>query len=243
MQFFTLGDLLTRLNQELDLTSSDPVTRNEKISYINQGIREAAAAIHKLGVEDQYFRASQPLNLNTGQSAYGLPTNIYGNKILKIMYKNGTDIYEIKRLRHRNNMSVEMQIAYIQEFGSAERYSYLIINDSAAFGNELTLYPTSRETSTTRATIWYVRLPNVVSQDDDIVDIPEFADFVLQFAKVKCLRKEFLGEAPEGEIEELERQRTLMVDTLAEMVPDENNLVDQDSSFYSDFDRWDRGDY
>lgn len=239
MTFNTLSDLLTRLNRELDLESNDSIGQQEKIDYINQGIREAAADIHKLGVEDQYFRASQPLPLDDGQAAYGLPTNIYGNKILRLVYAVGTEIYEIKRIRSRANMPLELAIANIALYGPDQRYQYVVTNDSSAFGNEITLYPTSRETNATAVTCHYIRTPNVVAELDDIVDIPEFADFVVQFAKTKCLRKEFMGDVPEGEIAELERQRMLMVNTLSEMVPDENNVVDQDIGFYQDFDRWD----
>jgi len=242
LQFFTLSDLIEKLNARLNLSGETFITTAEKIEYINEGIKEAEAEIHKMDLEDNYFRASQPLELAVDQSSYGLPTNIYANKILKIIYSSGGTIYEIRRLRRRNNSSVEEQIANIAANGSSDSYQYYVNNDSAAFGNEIVLTPTSRETSSTAAKIWYIRQANVLAVDADICDIPEFYYFVLQYAKVMCLRKEFTGSTiPEGDFIELQRLRKLMISTLEEMVPDEDNKIDQDTQFYDDFNSWNSG--
>lgn len=238
MQFPTLGDLITRLDRELDLGTDDPISHAEKVDYVNDGIKEAESEIHKLGCEDEYFLASQALPLLTNRQAYPLPSNIYANKIRKIMYTVGTNIYRIDRLRRNKGVSIQEQAANILQFGGDINYQYLIKNDSAAFGNEIWLYPKSRETDSTAVTIWYIRQANVVLEDNDIVDIPEFSAFVLQFAKVKCMRKIFMGNVPDNEVLELERQRENMVTTLREMVPDEDNQIDQEMGFYNDFDSW-----
>lgn len=238
MQYFPLSDLITRLDQTMDLSEESDntgfITRLEKINYLNEGVDEAEAVIHTLGREARYFLASQPLNLSDGQQAYGLPTDIYGNKIVRVMYHNGTEIYEMKRMRRRNGMSVEEQIAYINQFGSNDPYQYIVKNDSASFGNEIWLYPEARETSEDRATIWYIRNANSLAVNDDVCDIPEFADFVVQFARVRCFRKEFHGNVPPLELEILKDKKQLMVDTLTNMVVDENSELEQDWSHYDE---------
>lgn len=255
MQYFTLQDVIDAVDAELDIEGQEDVadslvTREEKVDFINRAIRVAESEVHKLGLEDDYFRASQPLQLASGEDHYSLPTNIYANKILKIVYHNGTVIYEIKRLRRLAGRSIYEQIAYINQYGSAMNYQYYLKNDSIDFRNELVLCPASREDAPTAvdsaqiATIWYVRKANVVTQPDDMIDIPEGIDYIKQFYKCRVLSKQFRGVVPEGEIQDLESLRADMVSTLREMVPDENNLIEQDVSFYQDFDCYpNTGDY
>lgn len=250
MQYFTLSDLLTQLDRELDLTQEDGtggdqfsfITREEKIDYINKGVHEAEREIHKLSLEDTYFRAKTYIPVSEGQQNYDLPSNIFGNKILRIMYAVDSVIYEILRLRRTRNMTIEEEIAYIEQYGQQLNYQYLLRNDGdvsvdAPFRWELWFYPNLRITSETAVTIWYIRQANVLNQDDDICDIPEFSDFIVQFAKVKCLEKEFLMQGPpEYQVQKLEQLRQSMIATLTEMVPDEHNQIAQDVSFYEDFD-------
>lgn len=236
MIYKTLGDLITMLDEELDLTGETSITRTEKVNYINKGIKEAVAEVLKLGIEDLYFLASQPLNMVEGTAVYGLPVNIYANRIRRIMYKNGSRFYEILRMRKRFNLSIEEQIAEIEQYGNTRDYQYIVKNDSVDFGNEIKIYPTPRETLTIEDAIWYDRSPIELSQDDDVVEVPEFYPFVIQFAKVKCMAKTLYGEPPQYEVAERERQRALMVDTLEDMVPDGHTEISPDTRFYQDFD-------
>lgn len=246
-QYFTLGDVLTEIDEELDLTSQDGVadslcTRSEKVGYVNRAIAVIESEIHKLGREDVYFRAAQPLQLAEGEQAYSLPTNIYGNKILQIVYHNGDIIYEIQRLRRLGGRSIYEQAAYIEQYGQANYYQYMIRNDGAAFRPEIWLYPASRETAPSDpdsqqiATIYYIRQANVVTQDDDIIDVPEGITYIKQFLKCRILSKQNMGSVPEDERNLLESYRADLVSVLREMVPDTNNLIDQDIGFYTDFD-------
>jgi len=69
--------------------------------------------------------------------------------------------------------------------------------------------------------------------DTSVCDIPEFVDFVLQYMKVRCYEKEShpnLGLA----VAALESKRKNMNDTLANMVPDGEQELEQDTEFYRD---------
>lgn len=66
-----------------------------------------------------------------------------------------------------------------------------------------------------------------------LVDIPQFATFVMQWVKVRCLEKD--GDPRlSGAAMIVEQQRKQMVDTLAEMIPDLDNEIEPDFSAYQE---------
>ena len=66
-----------------------------------------------------------------------------------------------------------------------------------------------------------------------LVDIPQFATFVMQWVKCRCLEKE--GDPRmEGASLILQQQRKQMVDTLATRVPDLDDEVEPDFSAYQE---------
>ncbi len=93
-------------------------------------------------------------------------------------------------------------------------------------------YPTPNETNSDRVTMWYIRNANRLTGDDSVIDVPEFIHFILQFVKVKCLKKE--GILTEDDKNDLRTQRKLMIDTLTEMVPDEDDTVPEDFTHYAE---------
>lgn len=83
-----------------------------------------------------------------------------------------------------------------------------------------------------RATLWFIRQANRLYLDADICDIPQFANFITQFMKKRCYEKEPGHPTFQQAIVDLDRQRKLMVETLTEMVPDDDNRVQGDFSHY-----------
>lgn len=66
-----------------------------------------------------------------------------------------------------------------------------------------------------------------------LVDIPEFATFVMQWVKCRCMEKE--GDPRlSGATATLEQQRKQMVDTLTEMIVDSDTTIEQDQSYYEE---------
>jgi hypothetical protein len=66
-----------------------------------------------------------------------------------------------------------------------------------------------------------------------LVDIPEFATFVMQWVKCRCFEKE--GDPRlQGAIATLDQQRAQMVDTLTEMIIDSDSEVEPDFTHYQE---------
>ena len=101
---------------------------------------------------------------------------------------------------------------------------------------KITLFPTPQD-SNSNITVWYLRNAKRFSADTDVCDIPEFTSVVVQFVRYKCLTKEGHPDAAQA-AQDLERMKQEMVDTLTARVPDEDNTVLKDTTFYRDFDDW-----
>ena len=72
---------------------------------------------------------------------------------------------------------------------------------------------------------------NVSQQMASMVDIPEFFEFIMQWVKVRCVEKE--GDPRyEAFVAELQSQRKMMVDTLTEMIEDNDTEIQGDYSHY-----------
>lgn len=234
MIYKTFGEIVQKVQTELDLLTEDFIQTSEFQGYVNDAINVCEAEIHKLGIEDIYFRTKAFLPLTTGVQDYALPTNIYHNKILAVIYSFGATIYTIKRMR---SSRVYEDIALINQYNSStDFYQYLITNNSAAGNITMQLVPPSRETSTTNVTVWYIRTAERYTGDDTaLCDMPEIAlNFIYSFIHWKCFDKERLPEAAEKAAAMLE-QRKLMVETLTNMVPDADSVMEMDFSMYQDF--------
>ena len=93
----TYGSIKTFVQQKLDLQEESFITPAELLLYTEEAVRFCEAEIHKLNIEDQYFLAQAPIALVSGQSDYDMPDNIYANKILRVLYAKGSEIYTIHR--------------------------------------------------------------------------------------------------------------------------------------------------
>lgn len=221
MAQFTKAQIKTKIEQSLDLQEEIFIEPTELDEYINDGIREAEAVIHT--IYEDYMLTKESIPLTAGQSDFDLPADIYANKIRSLIYNDGTETYQLKRVR---------QFKDIPLIDVTELYLFLITNSSAS-GTKLTLFPVSRVTHPTALTCWYLRQAKQLVNDSDVCDIPEFMSFVIQHAKVRCMEKEghpLLDNART----DLERQRQLMTETLTAMVVDEDNKVLMDTGIYEE---------
>jgi hypothetical protein len=80
--------------------------------------------------------------------------------------------------------------------------------------------------------VWYIRNVDIPDADTDTIDFPEFWHFVAQHVVVNCLKKEVGNSRLGVELETLEQYRQQMLETLSNMVPDQDDLVEQDLSSY-----------
>lgn len=225
---FTLGNIKDLVKSELDLEDEDFIDETELTAFINQAVREAEAEIHKLGLEDQYFRSSADLGLTSGTGSYSPPSDMYADKIIRIQYDSSDRMFEIERLRGVDALE---EFHWLRRYGTNTSFYKYMLKNTAASGRKIELAPAAYETNS-YATVWYIRHAKELSATSDVCDIP-FIDFILQFVRDKCMNKErFTLDAPPSPA--LQAQRQLMIDTLSEQVPDGNNELEKDISHYEE---------
>ena len=138
-----------------------------------------------------------------------------------------TKVYELRRL------AIE-QIMNFNETNTNQDFCYHVEN-SVASGIQLILHPTPAANDSTSVKIWFLRNATRMEADADEIDIPEFIEFIFAFVRVKIARKERNPLLNSYE-DSLDRQRSLMKETLADMIPDADETIRPDFSFYRDFD-------
>lgn len=223
MRLWTLAEIQTKVRSDTDNLDKDFITDIELNDLINESIDDAEAVIHT--IYEDYFLTKANIALVNGTQNYALPSDIYANKIRKVLYDDGSLKYEITRLKN-----LEL-IPFVDS--NEECYQYIITNVSGT-GYRMMLLPTSRETSSTNVTMWYLRNANRLVSSADTCDIPEFTNYVIQQTKMRMYEKEGHPNVIKA-IEDTRMIRELMVETLTNMVPDEHNEVQMDLSFYDDF--------
>jgi DNA-binding MltR family transcriptional regulator len=225
----TATQLITRVRQEIDATGEDDAFPDTEIyAAINEAIKVASSEI--LTINEDYFRTEGAISLVNGQSLYDLPANIYAQKIRSIVYAVGSIIYPVKKLKYKDKF---LNKQFIKQFNIGNVYCYDLKNDTAVSGVKLELLPTSRETTSNALVIDYIRNANKLAAGADLCDIPEFEDFIVSYAKAKLLSGEGnpLGD---GETELAAMLKKLMVDTLSNRVPDDEDEIELDPSYYEE---------
>lgn len=234
-KYWTLAEIKQKIQQDLDLESEVFIQDTELTNYINQAIDEAEAEIH--GIYEDYFLTWHFPLLVTDQREYDLPSNIYAHKIRKIIFSDDqSKTYEVSRVPESEKFS---DIALTERFRSTEFYRYLIINTTPGQPKIYTV-PAIREGDTgasvdgqSRMRIWYLRNANRLEAETDVCDIPEFVHFVIAYAKLRCLEKEGHPNMVYWDTQ-VNRQRKLMIDTLANMIPDGETLVEPNMMHYDE---------
>lgn len=230
MELRTYAQIKSKIEQDLDIETEDFIQPDELLGYVNEAIDECEAEIHKLGMEDEYFLTRSHIPLTLGVEEYDLPSDIYANKIRRLMYERGNVIFAIKRLRKDQ---FELYATYKQYPPPSNFYVYMLINPTAGDKPKILLIPQARETDSSVVRIWYIRNANKMVDDTSVCDIPEFAPFIIKFAKWKVLQKEG-NPGMDAAKEELESQRQLMKETLENMVPDDDSRIQVDVSTYQE---------
>src|SRR5574343_1459592 len=112
MDLLTYGQIKTKILMDLDLETEDFVQAAELLGYVNEAIDECESEIHKLGMEDHYFTSRAYLPLVINEEEYELPSNIYANKIRRVMYHKGNIIFPVRRLRKEEFELYEIYTLY-----------------------------------------------------------------------------------------------------------------------------------
>jgi hypothetical protein len=229
---YTLLQLRQQIQKDLDLIASNgSITRGDSFlppaeidSHIRRAVLDATALIHKI-YEDYYLVPSKAINIVSGTASYTPPTDLYVNKIRRILYDDGSKKYKVSRITNLNE---------IPSFNSGENLQYIIVNELGV-GYRLRFYPTPDFSSATSVTMWYIRKTKELLNDSDVLDTPEeFTNYILANAKYRCLQKD-IGNPMRDEMKaERDEQHQLMVTTLSNKVPDDQSDLRCDYSFYND---------
>ena len=227
MRYWTWSEIRTKIEQECDLEDEDFVRREELLGYANEAIDEAEAEIHSL--YEDYFLKKQDVAIVALDESIDLPSDIYAHKIRRLIFKQagGATAYTVNKIKDWKKFE-EKAVADIQS--TTDLYQYILMNETPGFP-KITLVPKSREAGT--LVIWYLRNANRLVNDTDICDIPEFINFIFSHMKVKVYGKEG-HPGYQAALERLETERARMLGVLQQMVPDADNELEMDTSYYSD---------
>lgn len=226
-KYWTLLQIRSKLNRDLDLQAEDFVSSEEMLDYINEAIDECEAEIHSL--QEDYFFTRTKIDVVEGQESYELPANCYAHKIRRVVWIRQGEIYKVARVQP---WKLPEAYAIAKEYDvSTHIFRYFVENPSAA-APVITIMPTP-DVSGEYVELWYLRQANRLEQDTDICDIPEFINFIFQYVKVRVYEKEGHPNAAQARAD-LQAQRTLMQGTLAAAQPDAENLVEPDLTLYEE---------
>jgi len=232
MKYWTYGEIKNKVRRDLGIEQETFVTPEELLGYVNEAIDECEALIHTL--YEDYFLSKHTLTMVNGTSDYELPTNIYAMKIRSIVYRDGYDVYTIKRFKNTQDLFEKLEY---QELVEDDIYRYIIFNNQALTVDDLptlTFVPTPKKTFTSpNVAMYYLRNANRMESDSSICDIPEFTHYIIQHAKARCYEKEGDPRAL-GALQVAERFRNNMENTLANMTPDGDNEIEKDVTIYDD---------
>jgi len=241
----TFGEIRLEVEKDLDLENEEFISPDEMVINCNDAVSEAEAIIQKLN-EDYFLKSGSFLTV-AGQEYYPLPTDCYVNKIRKLLYCEAASVYEVLRLRGQRAFEA-IETMNLTTSGSNQALRYMLFNQSVydpsnplTSGIMIRLVPVPAFSGETLK-IFYIRqaskIPLVTGgsqaiTDATTIDIPEFYPFIKAAMKAKCVAKE--GH-PKFELILADYQylKKLMVETLTERTPDDNNCVEMDFSHYND---------
>lgn len=227
MKFWTWLELKTKIEADIDIEDETFVTPTELLGYANEAIDEIERQI--LTLCEDYFITRTTLTLVPGTEEYTLPTDIYANKIRQIVYRNGTQVWKVQRIRDWNKfLSYELDRAYST---TTNKYSYFILNTTAG-SPKILISPNPTEAGA-YLQVWYLRNANELTSDTSICDIPEAANYLMAYVRMKVFAKEMHPNLQLA-IAEVEAQKADTLKTLAEMVPDNENTVEADTRIYDE---------
>lgn len=228
-KFWTYGELKAKLESDLDLQGEVFITADELLGYFNEAVESVEKIIH--GLYEDYFLDHDFISLVNGTSEYPLPSRIYAHKIRAIMYRNGSRSYEVKRIRDWKKF-LEYTLDKVGGATNAAEYRWFLVNQAA--GSPKALFtPQVCEDGTNVVEVWFLRCANRFAGTTDVLDVPEAANYVLQFVKKRCYEKEGHPNIVLA-INDLAKEQSDLEGILSSMVPDANNEIEMDLTFYEE---------
>ena len=216
-------EIKTEVKDEYSLNDEIFITDAELLSIANNGIERLESAI--IASTPKYFNSTPfMISLENGTQDYALPSNIYANKINLIYYSSGSYTYELAQIK---------DLRKVMNIGTGERLSYLIVNAKGS-GTKIRFFPTPVADEADVINLYYTRNVARLELDEDVLDLPEAKLYVKEYIKEKAKNKErLMPDAPESE--HLKSIKEDVIAALANMIVDENNLVEVGEDPYEGF--------
>lgn len=242
MELWTFGKFEDKVRLDLDLEGEKGrrfISTDEMVGYCNSAINQIEARIVK--IYEDYFLTDTTLTIVANQAEYDVPEDIYALKFRGMVFDDGHRTYPIKRLPRRFQFE---RIALANHRRSETDFFNYYIKNSSTDGYKIVLVPTPL-VGGEHVRLWYIRNAQRVplvqegSEEqtrDTVIDIPEASNFILHYMKVECLGKEDkTSPAYDKAVAELALLETNLVDTLTNMVPDDDtDIVELDTSHYEE---------
>lgn len=221
----TLKEIRDKVIDDLDLYEETFVDEPEIDQFINEGIKKAESNIHTL--YEDYFLSTYTISITPSEYLYDYPSDIYANKVRMIIFQDGNDAYEVKRaINVKENLLYEK----VAQPTSGCTLKWYPIN-TASDGRKIRIFPNTSDTGTLE--IWYIRNAAQLVNDGDVCDIDEFSTLVELHAKTQILLKD--GDPRAADMALLEQKEgERMVNSLSDMVQDDDNEIFQDLSHYEE---------
>lgn len=227
-KYWTLAQIIAKVEADLNLEDEGFISESEMLGYINEAIDEAETEVH--GIYEDYFLSKETLTLVSGTSEYSLPTTVFAHKIRRVTYRNGARTYTVKRIRDWKKFE-QYELDKVGGAQSEAEYQYFLMNSTV--GDPKFLFSPEVSESGAYITVWFLRQANRLEVDADKMDIPEAANFVIQYVKMRCYEKERHANL-EKAMSDVEKERTILTGILASMVPDADNEIEMDLSAYQE---------
>jgi hypothetical protein len=225
----TLLQIRNHVKADLDLEDELFITDTDIDRWINEGIASAEQQIHTL--YEDYYMCQSSIAITEGQNLYDYPSDIYANKIRKIIFRDGlvnsTSTHVVKRIKDIVNAS---SLDYYNSNSTNAFLSWHPMND-ATNGRKIRIFPATGRGGT--LDIWYIRNAKQLVNDEDVCDIDEFEKYIVQYAKTQAFLKDNDPRADDSKVLQ-EQYKGDMINTLSNMVPDNDNELLMDMTHYDD---------
>ena len=228
-KFWTYAELEAKVTLDLDLQEEEFISPAEMLSYANEAVDRAEQHVHT--IYEDYLLDYANFTVVPGTDEYPLPPTIYAHKIRRILFRDGSRVYTVKRMRDWKKFE---HFELNRSTGTSSEYEYFLRNSVP--GIPTILFSDVPQSGGT-CRVWFLRQANRFVLPADVLDIPEAHNFVLSYMKYKCIFKETHGEMTAGlqaAFAETEKESQLLVDTLVAMVPDADNEIEADYSHYEE---------
>jgi hypothetical protein len=228
-KFWTYSELKEKVERDLDLEGEVFIQPEEMQDYFNEGVDRAEEIVHTL--YEDYFLDKDPITLVSGTNEYAMPSRIYAHKIRRVIYRNGSRVYPISRIKDWKKFEEYSLDLVGGSQGSAAEYRYFILNQTA--GSPKILFTPEVGEAGAYVTVWFLRQANRFASNSDVLDVPEAANFVMQYVKCRCYEKEGHPGLIKA-LSDLTEMRLGLEGVLSAMVPDADNEIEMDTSFYGE---------